>query len=143
MIVTTTCERERMRQEIEGYSRALMLSGGVSELCATEATPKQEEFLHRSGSVLLKVVEHPPLRCRSGGAAGRACSGSAAVRASKSEIINGFSAGTAAKQREGSRRHTQSPADRVTRRIPWSQLRSQYDYVHSARLRVALVFVTP
>ena len=46
-MIATTRERERMRQEIEGYSRALMLSGGVSELCATEATPKQEEFLHR------------------------------------------------------------------------------------------------
>ncbi len=46
-MIATTRDRERTRQEIAGYSRALMLSAGVSELCATEATPKQEEFLHR------------------------------------------------------------------------------------------------
>ena len=38
-------ERERLHREIIDYSRKLMLSGGVAELCETEATPKQEEFL--------------------------------------------------------------------------------------------------
>ena len=42
-----TNEREQMRQEIASYSRQLMLSGGVLELCASEATPRQEQFLHR------------------------------------------------------------------------------------------------
>jgi DNA replication protein DnaC len=46
-MIATPRDRERTRQEIAGYSRALMLSTGVTELCATEATPKQEEFLHR------------------------------------------------------------------------------------------------
>jgi len=40
-------EREQMRQEIAAYSRQLMLSSAVTELCATEATPRQEQFLHR------------------------------------------------------------------------------------------------
>ena len=40
-------ERERQRREIMDYSRKLMLSGRVAELCETEATPRQEEFLHR------------------------------------------------------------------------------------------------
>ena len=40
-------ERERQRREIMDYSRKLMLSGRVVELCETEATPRQEEFLHR------------------------------------------------------------------------------------------------
>ena len=40
-------ERERLHREIIDYSRKLMLSGGVAELCETEATPRQEEFLHR------------------------------------------------------------------------------------------------
>ena len=43
----TTKQREHMRQQIAAYSRKLMLSGGVAELCATEATPRQEQFLHR------------------------------------------------------------------------------------------------
>jgi DNA replication protein DnaC len=43
----TKKEREHMRQQIVDYSRKLMLSGGVAELCATEATPRQEQFLHR------------------------------------------------------------------------------------------------
>lgn len=46
-MIVTARDRERTRQEIVGYSRALMLSSGVAELCASEATPKQEEFLHR------------------------------------------------------------------------------------------------
>lgn len=44
----TTRERERMREEIYGYCRQLMLSGRIAELCCEEATPKQEEFLHRA-----------------------------------------------------------------------------------------------
>lgn len=40
-------EREQQRRDIIDYSRKLMLSGRVAELCETEATPKQEEFLHR------------------------------------------------------------------------------------------------
>jgi DNA replication protein DnaC len=40
-------DREQMRQEIAVYSRQLMLSSGVTELCSTEATPRQEQFLHR------------------------------------------------------------------------------------------------
>ena len=40
-------DREQMRQQIASYSRQLMLSSGVVELCATEATPRQEQFLHR------------------------------------------------------------------------------------------------
>ena len=40
-------DREQMRREIAVYSRQLMLSSGVAELCDTEATPRQEQFLHR------------------------------------------------------------------------------------------------
>ena len=43
----TRKERENMREEIAVYSRKLMLSGGVVELCTTEATLGQEQFLHR------------------------------------------------------------------------------------------------
>jgi len=39
--------REEMRHEIAVYSRALMLSSRVTELCQSEATPRQEQFLHR------------------------------------------------------------------------------------------------
>ncbi|MDA3951383.1 MAG: IS21-like element helper ATPase IstB [Spirochaeta sp.] len=46
-MIATARDREQTRREIAGYSRGLMLSAGVSDLCATEATPKQEEFLHR------------------------------------------------------------------------------------------------
>ena len=46
-MIASTRDRERTRQEIKTYSRSLMLSTGVAELCATEATPKQEAFLHR------------------------------------------------------------------------------------------------
>jgi DNA replication protein DnaC len=44
---TTRKNRENVRQEIAAYSRKLMLSGGVVELCIAEATPRQEQFLHR------------------------------------------------------------------------------------------------
>ena len=43
----TRKERETMREEIAVYSRKLMLSGAVIELCTAEATPKQEQFLHQ------------------------------------------------------------------------------------------------
>ena len=46
-MIKPVLEREQLRRDIAAYSRKLMLSGGVSELCETEATPKQEEFLHR------------------------------------------------------------------------------------------------
>jgi DNA replication protein DnaC len=39
--------RELTRREIAVYGRALMLSSRVIELCETEATPRQEQFLHR------------------------------------------------------------------------------------------------
>ena len=38
----TRKERENMREEIAVYGRKLMLSGGVVELCTTEATLGQE-----------------------------------------------------------------------------------------------------
>ena len=41
------CEREQLRREISVFSRSLMLSARVAELCETEATPRQEEFLNR------------------------------------------------------------------------------------------------
>jgi len=40
-------ERDQLRRDIMDYSRKLMLSKQVIELCETEATPRQEEFLHR------------------------------------------------------------------------------------------------
>lgn len=40
-------ERDLLRRDIIQFSRKLMLSGHVAELCEQEATPKQEEFLHR------------------------------------------------------------------------------------------------
>ena len=46
-MIKPSVEREKQRGEILDYSRKLMLSGGVAELCETEATPRQEEFLHR------------------------------------------------------------------------------------------------
>jgi DNA replication protein DnaC len=39
-------DRQQIRQEIASYSRQLMLSSGVAELCAASATPRQEQFLH-------------------------------------------------------------------------------------------------
>jgi len=41
------CGGGRLRRDIIDYSRKLMLSAGVAELCEAEATPRQEEFLHR------------------------------------------------------------------------------------------------
>lgn len=46
-MIKPACERERLRRDIADYSRKLMLSAKVTELCETEATPRQEEFLHR------------------------------------------------------------------------------------------------
>jgi DNA replication protein DnaC len=46
-MIKPVLEREQIRRDIAAFSRKLMLSGGVSELCEEEATPKQEEFLHR------------------------------------------------------------------------------------------------
>ena len=40
-------ERDQLRREIMDFGRKLMLSKQVIELCETEATPRQEEFLHR------------------------------------------------------------------------------------------------
>jgi DNA replication protein DnaC len=39
--------RQDTRDEIAVFARALMLSSRVIELCQSEATPKQEQFLHR------------------------------------------------------------------------------------------------
>jgi DNA replication protein DnaC len=39
--------RESMRGEIAVFARTLMLSSRVTELCQSEATPRQEQFLHR------------------------------------------------------------------------------------------------
>ena len=44
----TTREREQLRQEIYNFCRQLMLSRRIVELCEQEATPKQEEFLHKA-----------------------------------------------------------------------------------------------
>jgi DNA replication protein DnaC len=46
-MIKPQCERDQLRRQIMDYSRSLMLSGRVAELCETEATPRQEEFLHR------------------------------------------------------------------------------------------------
>lgn len=43
----TPKEREQIRQEISGFCRKLILSRRMIELCEQEASPKQEEFLHR------------------------------------------------------------------------------------------------
>ena len=40
-------QRELTRREIALYSRRMMLSSRVIELCESEATPRQEQFLHR------------------------------------------------------------------------------------------------
>lgn len=40
-------EREQLRFEISGFCRQLMLSRQVVTLCEQDATPRQEEFLHR------------------------------------------------------------------------------------------------
>lgn len=40
-------ERDVLRSEISGFCKKLILSQRAVELCAAEATPRQEEFLHR------------------------------------------------------------------------------------------------
>jgi DNA replication protein DnaC len=45
--MVTVKDREPIREEIAGFCRRLVLSGNVLRLCVEEATPKQEEFLHR------------------------------------------------------------------------------------------------
>jgi DNA replication protein DnaC len=42
-----TRERETLRGEISAFCKKLVLSQRAVQLCETEATPKQEEFLHR------------------------------------------------------------------------------------------------
>jgi len=46
-MIKPACERERLRRDIAEYGRKLMLSSKIAELCEAEATPRQEEFLHR------------------------------------------------------------------------------------------------
>ena len=46
-MIKTPKEREATRRQIAQYGRKLMLSSRVNELCETQATPKQEEFLLR------------------------------------------------------------------------------------------------
>jgi DNA replication protein DnaC len=46
-MIRTPQERERTRLAIASMSRKLMLSSRVVELCEIEATPRQEEFLHK------------------------------------------------------------------------------------------------
>lgn len=40
-------EREAIRRDIAGYCRQLMLSQQAVRMCEEDATPRQEEFLHR------------------------------------------------------------------------------------------------
>jgi len=40
-------EREALRAEISAFCKKLVLSQRAVQLCETEATPRQEEFLHR------------------------------------------------------------------------------------------------
>ncbi|WP_135557774.1 IS21-like element helper ATPase IstB [Paenibacillus cymbidii] len=48
-------EREALRAEISAYCKKLVLSQRAVQLCEIEATPKQEEFLHR---VLTEEMEN-------------------------------------------------------------------------------------
>jgi len=48
-------DRSEIRQEISQYCRQLIISQNAVRLCDLEATPKQEEFLHR---VLKEELEH-------------------------------------------------------------------------------------
>jgi DNA replication protein DnaC len=48
-------ERATLRSEISAYCKKLVLSQRAVELCESEATPKQEEFLHR---VLTEEMEN-------------------------------------------------------------------------------------
>ena len=52
-MIKSVKEREATRREIGDYSKRLMLSTQVVDLCE-QATPKQEEFLHR---VLTEEIE--------------------------------------------------------------------------------------
>jgi len=52
--MTPTKERDALRSEISALCKKLILSQRAVELCAEEATPRQEEFLHR---VLSEEVE--------------------------------------------------------------------------------------
>jgi len=45
--MSLTRERETLRNEISAFCKKLVLSQRAVTLCETEATPKQEEFLHR------------------------------------------------------------------------------------------------
>lgn len=54
-------DRSQTRQEISDFCRKLILSQRMVELCEQEATPKQEEFLHR---VLLEELAHRDLARR-------------------------------------------------------------------------------
>ena len=47
-------EREAIRSEISAFCKKLVLSQRAVTLCETDATPKQEEFLHR---VLVEEIE--------------------------------------------------------------------------------------
>lgn len=40
-------DREQMRQEIRVCCKKLFISTQMADLCEKEATPKQEEFLHK------------------------------------------------------------------------------------------------
>jgi DNA replication protein DnaC len=50
-----TKDRETMRSEISAFCKKLVLSQRAVTLCETEATPRQEEFLHR---VLTEEMEN-------------------------------------------------------------------------------------
>jgi DNA replication protein DnaC len=54
-------QREQLRKEIMQYCRKLILSRNIVELCEHEATPKQEEFVHR---VLKEEIENRELTRR-------------------------------------------------------------------------------
>jgi DNA replication protein DnaC len=45
--MSLTRERETLRSEISAFCKKLVLSQRAVTLCESEATPKQEEFLHR------------------------------------------------------------------------------------------------
>jgi len=45
--MSLTRERDTLRKEISAFCKKLVLSQRAVTLCETEATPKQEEFLHR------------------------------------------------------------------------------------------------
>lgn len=51
-------EREQIQNEISGFCSRLALSQNPLNLCKTEATPKQEQFVHRVFSYELEHREH-------------------------------------------------------------------------------------